>query len=163
MENKVFEVKDGTRVLQFNGKLLAKSSSWRAGSTRWIEFELYRTENGSYILSRVGVSLIYHTAACPLVKRYGLREVPSTDIVDDALPCDTCRPPDDPADLPVAFPETNRYWAQVSEEPDAVLEALYKYDQGGARYLTKVAERLLEQAAPIDKGIQKIYSVEVIP
>jgi hypothetical protein len=51
----------------------------------------------------------------------------------------------------------------VSDEPDAVLEALYKYDQGGARYLTMVAERLLEQAAPVDKGIQKIYSIEVIP
>jgi hypothetical protein len=36
----------------------------------------------------------------------------------------------------------------------------------GHRYLKSpmpVAERLLEQAAPIDKGIQKIYSVEVIP
>jgi hypothetical protein len=43
----MFEVKDGSRILQFNGKLLAESSSWRRGSTRWIEFELYKTENGS--------------------------------------------------------------------------------------------------------------------
>ncbi len=52
---------------------------------------------------------------------------------------------------------------QVSEDPNAVLEALYKYDQGGARYLTKVAERLLQDAAELDKGIESIYKVELIP
>ena len=56
----MFEVKDSSRTLQFNGKLLSKSSSWRKGSVRWIEFALYKTENGSYVLSRIGVSLIYH-------------------------------------------------------------------------------------------------------
>ena len=56
----MFEVKDGSRTLQFKGRLLAESSSWRRGSTRWIEFALYRTENGSYVLSRIGVSLIFH-------------------------------------------------------------------------------------------------------
>ena len=44
-----------------------------------------------------------------------------------------------------------------------MLEALYKYDDGGARYLTKVAERLLEDASEIDKGIESIYRVELIP
>lgn len=156
----MFEVKDGTRVLQFNGNLLAKSSSWRRGSTRWIEFELYRTENGSYVLSRIGVSVVFHSSTCPLVRKYGLHEIDSQDLVDDALPCELCRPS---RDLPLVYPETNRYWAQVSAEPDAVLEALYKYDDGGARYLTNVAQRLLEQAATTDIGIRKTYSVEVIP
>ncbi len=156
----MFEVKDGTRILQFNGKLLASSSSWRRGSTRWIEFELYKTENGSYVLSRVGVSLVFHGAACPLVKRYGLSEVPTDKLEEESLPCEQCNPTRE-ADL--IFPEKPRYWAQVSDEPDAVLEALYKYDQGGARYLTKVAERLLEEASVKDKGIEKMYRIELIP
>jgi hypothetical protein len=156
----VYEVKDGSRTLQFNGKLLGKSDSWRGGSTRWIEFALYRTENGSYVLSRVGVSLIYHGAACPIVKRYGLTEVAFDDVDTDSLPCEECRPSSAAA---LVFPEKHRYWAQVSEDPDAVLEALYKYDQGGARYLTKVAKRLLEDASAIDSGIESIYRVEMIP
>jgi hypothetical protein len=61
------------------------------------------------------------------------------------------------------FPEKNRHWAQVSDDPNAVLEALYKYDNGGARYLTNVAQRLLEQAAAVDKNIESIYKIEVIP
>lgn len=156
----MLEVKDGARTLQFNGRLLGKSSSYRRGSTRWIEFELYRTESGSYILSRVGVSLIYHGAACPLVKRYGLQEVEYHELTEDALPCEECDPTEE-AEL--VFPEKYRYWAQVSEDADAVLDALYKYDDGGARYLTNVAQRLLEEASANDSKIDTIYRIELIP
>jgi hypothetical protein len=156
----VFEVKDSARTLQFKGKLLSESSSWRRDSTRWIEFALYKTDNGSYVLSRVGVSIIYHGAACPLVKRYSLNEVNAAELRDNATSCSECNP--SPSAVMV-FPEKYRYWAQVSDDPNAVLEALYKYDDGGARYLTKVAERLLEDASEIDKGIESIYRVELIP
>lgn len=156
----MYEVKDGSRTLQFKGKRLGSSSSWRRGSTRWIEFELYKTENGSYILSRVGVSLVFHGAACPLVKRYNLVESYPEALKEEATPCEECYPS---RGLPVIFPEKDRTWAQVSEDPEAVLEALYKYDQGGARYLTNVAQRLLEQASVADDKIDKIYRVELIP
>jgi hypothetical protein len=156
----MYEVKDGSRTLQFNGSLLGKSTSWRKGSTRWIEFELYRTDSGSYILSRVGVSLVYHGAACPLVKRYGLQEVPYGQLAKDALTCEECSP-DESTEL--VFPEKHRYWAQVSEEPNAVLDALYKYDSSGARYLTNVAQRLLETSATNDVKIDQVFKFEVIP
>ncbi len=156
----MYEVKDGSRTLQFSGRLLGESSSWRRGSTRWIEFKLYKTENGSYILSRVGVSLIFHGAACPLVKRYNLTEAPADELKSDAIPCEECYPN---KNLPIIFPEKDRTWAQVSEDPEPVLEALYKYDQGGARYLTNVAQRLLEQASNVDDRIDNVYRVEMIP
>jgi len=121
---------------------------------------LFKTKNGSYILSRVGVSLVFHGAACPLVKRYGLIEAQVSDLRDNAIPCETCTPS---SDLPVVFPEKDRTWAQVSEDPEAVLDALYKYDQGGTRYLTNVAHRLLEQASNIDSQIESVYRIETIP
>lgn len=156
----MFEVKDGSRILQFNGKMLGESSSWRRGTYRWIEFKLYKTENGSYILSRVGVSLIFHGAACPLVKRYGLHEIPFSDLEDDSVACHECNPS---SGAKLVFPEKYRYWAQVSDDPSAVLEALYKYDDGGARYLTNVAQRLLETSAAMDEKIESVYRVEMIP
>ena len=156
----MFEVKDGARSLQFNGKLLGKSTSWRRGSTRWIEFELYRTDSGSYILSRVGVSLVFHGAACPLVKRYGLQEMDFNSLNLSATPCEQCSP-DESVEL--VFPEKYRYWAQVSEEASAVLDALYKYDDGGTRYLTNVAQRLLEEASNLDFDIASVYKIEIIP
>lgn len=156
----MFEVRDGARTLQFNGTLLGKSSSWRRDSTRWIEFELYRTESGSYILSRIGVSLVFHGAACPLVKRYSLNEAHSDSLRQDAIPCEECSPTDE---LDLIFPEKYRHWAQVSEEPTAVLDALHKYDDGGARYLTNVAQRLLEDASKADADIAEAYKYEIIP
>jgi len=157
----VHEVKDGSRTLQFSGTLLGESSSYRRGANRWIEFKLYRTENGSYILSRIGVSVIFHAATCSLVKRYGLSEASNVDLKQDAVPCEECSPD---RGMPIVFPEQDRTWAQVSDDPEPVLDALYKYDpQGGARYLTKVAQRLLEQAADEDVQIDRVYRVEQIP
>lgn len=156
----MYEVKDGGRILKFSGKLLAESSSWWKGSERWIEFKLYKTDNGSYILSRVGVSLIFHGAACPLVKKYKLTELSTKSLEDDAIPCEECSPT---KILPVVFPEKYRYWAQVSEEAQPVLDALYKYDYNGAKYLTHVAKRLLEEASENDENIDDIYRIERIP
>ena len=156
----MFSVKDGDRTLQFNGTLLAKSTSERRGAHRWIEFELYKTESGSYILSRIGVSLMFHGAACSLVSKYKLTETPSYDLTKRSVPCEECQP-DDSLDL--VFPEKYRYWAQVSSSPEAVLDALYKYDDNGAYYLTSVAQRLLKQAAKVDFDISEAYNVEIIP
>jgi hypothetical protein len=156
----MYEVRDGSRTLKFSGSILGTSSSWRKGSTRWIEFSLYKTDSGSYVLSRVGVSLVFHGAACPLVKRYALVEGTTESLSSDSVPCDECQPS---LELPVVFPEKYRNWAQVSDDPEAVLEALYKYDTGGARYLTNVAQRLLEEASEADSRIESVYRVEMIP
>jgi hypothetical protein len=156
----MYEVKDGVRTLQFEGVELGESTSRRRDSTRWIEFKLYRTESGSYILSRIGVSLVYHGAACPLVRKYNLQELSFSLIDNYAIACEQCNPSEQ-AEL--VFPEKHRYWAQVSEEPNAVLEALYKYDEGSARYLTNVAQRLLESASANDSGIESVYKIELIP
>ena len=155
----MYQVKDGSRTLQFEGRLLGESSSYRKGSTRWIEFSLYKTDNGSYVLSRIGVSLVFHSVTCPLVKRYGLVEARVENLSDDSLPCEDCLPS---FNMPLVFPEKDRTWAQVSEDPEAVLEALYKYDGNGARYLTHVAQRLLEQASEVDEKIESIYKIETI-
>ena len=156
----MFSVKDGDRTLQFNGTLLAKSTSERRGSQRWIEFELYRTESGSYILSRIGVSLIFHGAACSLVSKYKLAEAPIYELSRRSTPCEECEP-DDSLDL--VFPEKYRYWALVSDQPDAIIDALYKEGDKGTYYLTSVAQRLLRDAARVDTGIADAYNFEIVP
>ena len=156
----MYSVKDGDRELQFNGTLLAKSTSERKGAYRWIEFELYKTESGSFILSRIGVSLIFHGAACYLVSKYKLNESPNYNLSENAVPCEQCNPENT---LDLVFPEKYRHWAQVSETPEAVLDALYKYDDNGARYLTSVAQRLLQDAAKVDPEMAEVYNYEIIP
>lgn len=155
------EIKDGSRTLRFDGELLGKSSSHRPGSFRWIEFELYRTRSGAYVLSRTGVSLVYHGASCTLVERYHLAEAPVSDLRPDAVACPECKPT---TGLPYIFPEKFRYWAQVSDDAEPVLDALYRYDDDAkTRYLTRVAQQVLEAAAEHDPDIDAIYRVEYIP
>lgn len=156
----MYEVKDGQRTLQFTGDLLGESSSRRNDSIRWIEFKIYRTTSGLYVLSRVGVSLIYHTPVCPMVKRYNLVEKPYNTLVAEATACATCQPTPESY---LVLPEKNRHWAMVTEDPGAVILALYKQDDSGYQYLTKVAERVLEQAAAVDQNLDLEYRIEIIP
>jgi hypothetical protein len=155
----MYEVRNGNRTLKFEGRHLASSSSKRPGAVRWIEFDLYKTNGGKYVLSRVGVSHVFHSSTCPLVSRYGLHEAHSEDLSTFAVPCAECNP--ESLD-PVVYPETYRYWTLVSDEPDAILEALYKPDDHGVRYLTRVAERLLQDAAAQDADLDMLYRFEYI-
>lgn len=152
-------VKDGNRTLYVDGELLGSSTSYRHGSTRWIEFKLYKTTGGQYVLSRVGVSIVYHGAACELVHNYNLQEVHRSELSENSITCERCYPD---STIELVFPEKNRYWAQVSDQASAVLDALYKYDNNGARYLTNVAQRLLEDAAKKDKEVAEVYRFEII-
>lgn len=149
-----YEVRDGERILKFTGTLLGESTSRNRNQARWIEFRLFRTRAGAYVLSRIGGSVVYHRHGCSLVKQYNLK--PGT-VTDAGVPCEQCQPngADDPW-----YPERIRYWAQIMEQPAAVREALMKYDQDGTRYLTQVAQRLLAEAGAEDPEVQKVYLTE---
>lgn len=148
-------MKDGSRTLQFTGDLVASSSSKRPGVNRWVEFELYKTASGKYVLGRTGHSDLFHDPGCAVVARNDLQ--PGTP-GPGAVGCDECMPAQSGEDYVCV--ETPRHWAQVSDSAAGVLEALYKYDEDGTRYLTVVARKLIERASRIDKGISKAYSVE---
>ena len=154
----MYEVRDGNRVLNFEGTKLASSSSKKPGQHRWIEFELYRTRSGSYILSRVGQTLLFHDPSCPIASRNKLITTGPEALHDEHIACDVCNPFDD--DM-VAI-EQPRYFALVSEQPDAVIDALYKEDASGARYLKRVAQRLIEDASEFDTRLDRAYKVEFI-
>ena len=156
----MYEVRDNKRTLKFDGVLLAFSTSYRPGVKRWIEFGLYKTTGGSYILSRVGETHLYHDPTCAVADRNGLTKIPVEALREGSVPCEFCKP--DPSKIELVSPEMPRYWAQVSDTADAVVDSLYKYDEAGARYLTGVAERLLEEASTRDPQIENAYRVETI-
>jgi hypothetical protein len=156
----MYEVRDNKRTLKFDGVLLAFSTSYRPGVKRWIEFGLYKTTGGSYILSRVGETHLFHDPECAVAERNGLTKIPREALREGSMPCDFCHPEHTRSEL--VSPELPRYWAQVSDTAEAVVDNLYKYDEAGARYLTGVAERLLEEAATRDAEIEAAYRVETI-
>jgi hypothetical protein len=149
-----YEVKNGQRTIEFDGEKLSSSSS-RSEKPRWVEFNLYLTAGGSYVLERIGYSLIYHDIGCSVVDRSGLKFRPEDQVGPEHVPCIECDPdPGDPEDIIVI--EKPRYFGLWSETPDAVLESLY----GNRNYMTKVAERLIEDAAQYDQRLERAYRIE---
>jgi hypothetical protein len=155
----VYEVRDGKRVLQFDGELLSESSSRRPDNDRWVEFQLYRTKSGSYILGRIGQTRLFHALDCPVVERNKLKPSGVEFLTDEHIACEQCDPDDYADEVAIEKP---RYFALISEKPEAILEALYKYDPSGARYLTHVAQRLVEDACEYDSHLERAYRVEYI-
>jgi EXLDI family protein len=50
--------RDGARDLKFRGTLLASAAPECRGQDRWREYRVYRTTNGTYVLSRIGRSVL---------------------------------------------------------------------------------------------------------
>ncbi len=154
----LYKVKNGNRIYEFDGKLLASSTSKKPDSYRWVEFNLYLTVGGSYILERIGQTDYFHHIECEVVGRNNLKFNPEDHLEDRHVPCEIC----DPDDFDDIVLEKPRYFALVSEYPAAILEALHKKADDGARYMTYVTQRLIEDAAVHDKRLEKAYRVEHI-
>lgn len=154
-----YRIKNGNRIYAFDGTLLSSSTSQRQDSYRWVEFNLYITFGGSYVLERIGQTDIFHHIDCEVVERNKLKYNPEDQNLQDRhVPCEICDPDEDD-DIVLEKP---RYFALVSEYPAAILEALHKKAGDGARYMTYVTQRLIEDAALHDKRLAKAYSVEYI-
>lgn len=159
----MFQVKDGDRVLQFEGELLAHASSYRPEADRWVEFDLYRTNAGVYVVSRVGYSNLYHAATCSVVRRGRHTPSPVATLTETSKACTMCNPHasvDQANEL--IYPEKPIYWAQVCQNAAGVLESLAMYDQDEARYFTHVSRSLIRAAAKRDMALRDEYYVEVI-
>lgn len=154
----MYEIQDGLRTIRFEGELLSSSTSKTKKSPRWVEFRLYKTKGGSYILSRTGMSLTFHHSACKIVERNGILPVPSENISLNMVPCTDCRP-DRNLDLEL-YPETPRHWAQRFDSEigaEGVVDSLKREDEFGAEYITNVAKKLLIEAAKNDEAIHTAF------
>lgn len=150
-------VRDRDQKFQFTGILLAQSSSRVGNRPRWVEFKLYRTPKGVYVLSRVGISLLFHTAECEVVSRNHLSPAAEQDVPAAYVACPDCRPQRITTDE--IFPETPRYWVLHTDNPQKIVDNCKKYDKDGIGYLTHVASRLLVAASRVDANIDEVFSV----
>lgn len=149
LSHALFTVRDRDRILEFDGKLLAFSSSRGRGSLRWVEFSIYRTSGCEYVLSRIGHSSIYHGLECELLQQDAIPPVAVPD--EDTLPCPACRPSmvDE-----LVRPETPRYFARVYQHPERMVADLYRSGSDGQKYLTRVARTALEAACYADPRLR---------
>ena len=150
MDRQFFTIYDKGRQLDFEGYKLSTSSSYVHGKSRWFVVTLYKTAGGKYIVAGSGKSNVVHKPECGLMKEKG---VVTTHANVRSVGCDTCRPN---LSGPVVH-EIDREWAQVSDDPRAIIERLRLRDGDGVWYLPKTSTTALLQAAELDEGIKKAF------
>lgn len=158
-----YRIRDGARLVTFNGDVLAEVSSHRPSSPRWTELTLYVTDSGRYVLSKVGRSQVLHQPGCSLVQSKLNRfvdENPNTEADESAgWEFHSCIP--DEYDLDVILVEETRRWAVVADEAREIVEHLQKRD-GGVIFMPRMAVNLLEQASMVDTAIADAFLVETV-
>lgn len=159
----MFQVNDRDRTLQFEGALLSHASSYRPGAERWVEFDLYRTRGGTYVVARTGYSHLFHAKGCEVVRKGRHKPAQVATLAEGSMPCSLCNPmPSVDFANELIYPERPLHWAQPCPTAAATVEALAKYDEEGTRYFTHVARQLIRDAAELDSDLSDAYYVETI-
>ena len=152
----MIRLNDDKRSIKFSGSLLGEASSKTDTSLRWVEFKLYKTKGGQYILWRIGKSRVYHTIWC----NKKLDFYPSNTVVfSDLIPCQKCQPSPDEE---YVSPEMPRSKILTTKNAASVIKLLYMVDKDDIQYLTNVAIDLLNQSSENDKDIKDAYEEEYI-
>ncbi len=155
------KVRDGKRLLTFEGWLLGAVSSQRPGNPRWTEIRLFKTVGSSYVLEKLGASIVMHEPGCPEIigdlPRFQ-EEYPGED-PEQGFVFDSCVA--DTYDFTTLLVERPIYWATIAEDPNKIVAALYR-ERDGIRHLPRISIDLLEAAAANDQEINDAYRVERI-
>lgn len=158
------KVRDGNRLISFDGELLTSVSSRIDNRDRWTEMRVYRTVGGSYILEKVGRSMRLHMPGCSDI----LKELP---LFQQAHPgedpdagyswCEQCCPADgEEYDFPSLLAEEDRYWATISTDPEIIIDALWR-KRGGYRRLPRISVELLTNLCLVDPAFE-VWATETV-
>lgn len=147
---------------EFNGKLIAESSTKKPGDIRWVEFRLYRLDDGAgYISHRAGMSDIFHRqdTTCQTAQgRPSGDECTIEELPDSAVPCPVCRPkqPWNLADDDVIRYEFPRNTVDQAADPGPIIHKLSTKTDRRTRVTTTMASGpvadLLDQASQADQA-----------
>jgi hypothetical protein len=156
-----WKVRDGNRLIQFEGICLGKVSSRRPESPRWTDLSLFKTNGGSYVLEKLGMSIVLHMPGCPhilgVLPRF--QDTYAGADPDEGYQYDDCVP--DTYDFTQLLVEEPRYWATIATDPNEIVAALYR-KRDGSRHLPRISIELLEKVSEIDNDINAAYRVERI-
>lgn len=155
-----YSVRDGTKLLNFEGELLAHISSRRPHAPRWTEMSLYRTAGGTFVFEKIGRSRLVHMPGCPDVQQplprfQDIR--PGEDPDEGYTYCSKCV--GDEYNFTELLSEEDRCSVVLSENLSEIVDALYKR-KGSARELPQMAASLLEQAAAAHSELREALVTE---
>ena len=142
---------DHGRILEFDAAVLASGTSRRPGVPRWSELVIYRVSDGSYLISKVGRSLVAHQEGCSGVTWRTPRWLDATpeEQAVSRVPCLRCRPRVGPGGIdPTLFVEPDWTAVLLPQDPDAIIEILL--ERRPLREVPALIRDMLDQLAECD-------------
>lgn len=151
------QVRDGNRLLTFDGQLLATVTSRTPDRDRWTDMSIYKTTGGSYILEKVGRSVRLHMPGCgDILKDLPLfqQEHPGDDPEIGYSWCERCSPPiGEEYDFTTLLVEEDRFWATISTDPEVIIDALWRKREGYRR-LPRISTQLLTDLCLVEPAFE---------
>jgi hypothetical protein len=168
------ELQDGNRTVRFDGQLLGSTTSEYTQSgfhkARWTVFEIYRTTEGGYVISKIGKSRIVHSSQrCVSLKNNTdpLQKVQLTDQDFDDEIYEFCDPQlpewqqcwtDDSLDRATyGYLENDHAAATFADSPVGAVSLCYSRDRLGAFDISWIAKATLKEAGQVDEDLKYAY------
>lgn len=153
---KTFHVRNQLEVIEFEGNMISGATTERSDDPRWTEINIYKTVGGSYVIQRIGRSVVYHVRGSEC--NYGIAtrvdKLPS-----DAEPCKICNPgfPEDLDVEDIVDFEIDIHSAEVctaAELPHRLTHKKTNRETGKEeRFMSSVSRRALQGALDADEDL----------
>jgi len=153
-------VRDGSRVLRFDGELLVAMSSQRPGIPRWSRIVVYRLTPEGYVVEKTGVSAVTHQPWCIKVRQdmIAWADAHEEDRAVQRVPCLDCLPDVRHLDAQLRL-ERTRHKAFVVPDAEGLVDLLVEDRLTVPTLITRV----LDAASEIDSRIGEFWWASAAP
>jgi hypothetical protein len=154
------ELWNGDQRVRFDGTELAHTSSEHglrgARKSRWTEITVYRTDDGKYVINKVGKSrMVHHDLDCNVL-RNNTDPLPQVKIDPDEH--ELCRDCWHRGVSPTfGYLENDHGAVTIADGPEGAVAAMYSKDPHGVWTLTWIARDALDDAMDSDSDLEQAY------
>lgn len=152
-----YQVRDADgSITEFEGELLGSGTSQRRHSPRWSELHIYKTEAGTYVVHKIGRTLVYHVPGAECGSKGALTTKHEIAPDREVVPCHQCRP--DREKLDVVSLEQDRNTIHIATEAPGVIESCKTFSHDDSTlFLTRVARDALDAAMDKDPSLETAF------
>jgi hypothetical protein len=148
-------VLDGSRVMRFRAAVIGAGTSQRGSIPRWSELVVYQLEDKTYLISKIGRSIVAHHPTCLRVNHRMLSWVKAQGTGEEHIArvrCSDCWPELHPI-APETMLETTRYRAIVVSTVDQAVQILT--GDRGVLFMPQLIRDVLAQCAVSDSDFAR--------
>ena len=156
------ELRNGDQRVHFDGELLSSASSEHgyqgARKPRWTEISIYRTDEGKYVVSKIGKSRVVHVSMqCRIIKNNEdpFQPMDLSGGPGDMILCTNCWKRGELSKI--GYLENEHATAVPADLPRGAVAACYSRDQNGLWSLSWLAQDALLDACDHDPDLEAAY------